>query len=326
MVKEVFLSIIIPMYNSESFIQSLLKSIIYQNVDFQVEVIVVDDGSTDNSVKIVKSYRRYDDRIILLQQENSGAPKARNYGLRNSRGKYVYFVDADDNLAKDSLKHIGNKLKDQSPDLLIGSVKVVDQDFNIKTSMIYDNETYTNSYHSISDLIMMKPLPGNKIILKEILIDNDIYFSDLKIGQDLNFYLKYLPFCKKIITMEEFVYKYYLRENSISHSYSSKIADIVNSIENAEDFLKDNGIEEVMNWETLKLQHYYLQYSKVPLIEDDQERKLTGDILYTSMKKVDLSKVVNLQHILTKTKLKLFLHPIYMSNSISKIIRKLHFA
>ena len=96
------ISVVIPLYNKEAIIKKSLESVLTQDYD-DFEVVVVNDGSTDKSVEIVKSIQ--DTRITLIEQENGGPSKARNTGVKNARGEWILFLDADDELLPGALKH-----------------------------------------------------------------------------------------------------------------------------------------------------------------------------------------------------------------------------
>ena len=93
--KNNLISIIVPIYNSENYIKKCLDSILAQTYS-NLEVILIDDGSTDNSYNICKDYQKKDNRIVLLQQKNAGVSRARNHGLEVAKGEYIGFVDSDD--------------------------------------------------------------------------------------------------------------------------------------------------------------------------------------------------------------------------------------
>ena len=96
----ILFSVVIPVYNSEDYIEQLLRHFVTQNNN-RFEVIVVDDGSKDNSLSICQKVSEQNDFIVVLSQRNQGASAARNYGLRNARGKYIVFVDSDDSITDD---------------------------------------------------------------------------------------------------------------------------------------------------------------------------------------------------------------------------------
>ena len=111
-------SIVIPVYNAENFIKDCLDSILSQTYkDF--EVILINDGSTDSSEKIIEEYIKKDDRICLINQENQGAPKARNLGIKKSKGKYIMFFDADDILKQNSLEILVSSISSNNASLVI---------------------------------------------------------------------------------------------------------------------------------------------------------------------------------------------------------------
>ena len=96
-------SVIIPVYNSSEYIRHCLDSLLSQTLE-DIEILCVDDGSTDDSLSILEEYSRKDERVRVLTQENAGAGAARNHGLREARGKYLSFLDSDDYFEPDMLE------------------------------------------------------------------------------------------------------------------------------------------------------------------------------------------------------------------------------
>ncbi|PKY93793.1 glycosyltransferase family 2 protein [Facklamia hominis] len=324
--KNILLSIIIPVYNSDLYIKKLIESIITQSISFNIEVIVVNDGSYDETVNIVNKLILKDSRIKILHQANQGAPKARNYGLSHSNGKYVYFIDSDDCLEYDSLNKIYYYLSKFDPDLLLGSFDIIDNSEGVVENTHFKDCIFKESKKIVSQLENISPMPGNKIISRKLLNENDIWFSDVKIGQDLNFYLKYLPFCKNVVITSDILYNYYIRKNSISRTYSGTIVDIIDSIEEAQKFIESKNLTFKPNWDNIKLRNYYLQYSKIPLIENNEDRILTADLLYSNIKKIDLKSVDKEKNniLLKKLTVKSHLHWLYKSTIYSFLIRSIN--
>ena len=114
------ISIIVPVYNAEKYLDSCLNSIINQSYN-NLEIIMVNDGSKDNSVEIIEKYCVRDERIKLFHQENQGAPAARNKGIIESQGKYLLFFDADDVMIIDAVESLHNSIA--KSDLVIGSFR-----------------------------------------------------------------------------------------------------------------------------------------------------------------------------------------------------------
>ena len=108
-------SIIIPIYNCEKYLKECIESILMQTLK-KIEVILIDDGSTDNSLKICKLFQSKDPRIKVIHQENVGVSKARENGLKIATGKYISFIDADDYIKEDFLEKLYNEIRENKTD------------------------------------------------------------------------------------------------------------------------------------------------------------------------------------------------------------------
>ena len=113
-----FISIIIPVYNSEKLLKQCLDSVLNQTLN-NIEIICVDDGSTDNSFEILKEYEKKDNRVIALTQKNSGAGVARNKGVEIAKGKYIAFIDSDDWIEHDALEKLYNNIENNDSDMVL---------------------------------------------------------------------------------------------------------------------------------------------------------------------------------------------------------------
>ena len=230
---EVLLSIIIPMYNAEMYITKALDSAL-NGVGDCVEIIVIDDGSKDNSYKICSEYQ--DERVKLLHQENCGAPVARNKGLAVAKGKYIQFFDADDFYENGAVNKIISEINKAEHDCYIGNF----YRFNGQESRLeYENLEWIKSTF---DLFMFTPSPNSKVFKKEVLIKNGLIFEKLRLAQDLNFYLKFLGVSQdiKVIDFPFFHYRYV--EKSISHVTDDRILDIGKSVKYAIDYYKNHDV------------------------------------------------------------------------------------
>ena len=112
------ISIIVPIYNSENYIKKCLDSILAQTYS-NLEVILIDDGSTDNSYNICKDYQKKDNRIVLLQQKNAGVSRARNHGLEVAKGEYIGFVDSDDYIEPEMYEILLNSIIESNSKIAI---------------------------------------------------------------------------------------------------------------------------------------------------------------------------------------------------------------
>lgn len=280
---EKLVSIIIPTYNNERYISKTLNSLINQSFK-KLEIIIVDDGSNDNTRSIVKEYLKEDRRIKYYYQKNSGAPAARNYGFEKSNGEYIIYFDSDDEMLPDGVKDLYecSSLKDY--DITIGNFYHHKNGYNVRhkqndyflSSIIDSSNSRTCNEES---LYYLSPVPCNKLFKKSYLVKNYIYFNDLKIGQDLNFYLKALSYEPSVGVIAKDVFRKNDVTDSITSSYNKNILDILNVFNGIK--FKNHTIKN-----NLKFIHYNHQLAKVPLIRKADERK---DI-YNSLKK-EISKI-----------------------------------
>lgn len=142
--EKMLLSIIIPIYNLDEYISRCLDSCLSQDdMEDTFEIICVDDGSTDSTKEILNEYAKKDQRIKVLYKLNGGVSSARNYGLENAKGEYVWFVDGDDWIRVNCIKKIKNKLDEcsEKPDSVLFEGKSVTQFFNeeIEEHVTFEN-------------------------------------------------------------------------------------------------------------------------------------------------------------------------------------------
>ncbi len=200
------ISIIIPVYNVQDYLAMCLDSVCYQSMK-DIEIICVNDGSTDNSLAVLHAYKRRDKRIIIIDKENEGSGVARNTGLKIARGEYVYFVDGDDWLEQDVLLKASKKADETNADIVIfggSSCYVKDNGKFNKNSGGYSAEKlpkkYLNKVFSAEDIkkdIFKFPSTAwTKLYNRQFLIANNILFQEIKVGQDQ------LPFFHSMITAE----------------------------------------------------------------------------------------------------------------------------
>ena len=120
------ISIIVPVYNVAEYLSECLESLINQSFT-NTEIICINDGSTDDSLKILEKYSKSDDRIMIISQENRGLGSSRNVGLKNASGKYVFFMDSDDFLELDALELLYNNITSNDSDVVFyGAYKYID--------------------------------------------------------------------------------------------------------------------------------------------------------------------------------------------------------
>lgn len=219
-------SIIVPIYNSEKYLYQCINSIINQTYD-NIEIILVDDGSTDKSVEICREFAERDQRIKFLSQINSGPSVARNIGINHAKGNYIQFVDSDDTLEKNATEELVNAIR-KGFDLVICGYKIVQMNKNIyrvpSISGNFSRESFLKRFGVfIKDNLINSPV--NKLYRRDILNNNYIRFDEnINLGEDLIFNLQYLEYCNKISVIPDVLYKYQkFNTNSLTQGYRKEL-------------------------------------------------------------------------------------------------------
>jgi glycosyltransferase involved in cell wall biosynthesis len=201
-------SIILPVYKVEPYIQKCLDSVIGQTYK-NLEIVIVNDGTPDNSMKICESYQKKDSRIHIINQENSGVSAARNNGLFNCHGEYCLFCDSDDTLEKDAIENLVKKAVQTNADVVRGGVTV----FFGKGKREFIPANTDNPFRKITYIVSC-------LIKTSLLINEKIFFIDAKMGEDICFYYNFAICASSIETIDESIYNYYIRLNTFhKHKY-----------------------------------------------------------------------------------------------------------
>lgn len=227
------ISIIIGIYNGEKYIKRCIDSILNQTIT-NFEVIAVNDGSTDNSLKILKEYALLDKRIIIIDKKNEGVSVARNIGINKSSGKYILFVDIDDYLEKNALEIMLNIIKRENVDIVRCKYKIIGK--NCYEKKLQYNGLYKLNNSNKDNLIkdILKQEIGSYLwlllIKKELIIKNNIYFEkELYVHQDLDYYINLILHTKSIYFSNYQTYNYFVNESG-SKSYKNTERNINSNI------------------------------------------------------------------------------------------------
>ena len=264
------ISVIIPVYNCEKYLPMCLDSIILQTYD-NLEIICVDDGSKDKSLKVLQKYAQKDARIKIITQKNQGQSAARNEGMKHATGDYISFIDADDWVSLSLYQKFVRRYKKAGREIdifLFNACSYTQKPKSVYLSKFFEITEWKNfqnpDYIHIFD-DCMNPFSGNmsatnKIYRKDFLIENNLDFCNGLIFEDQLFYLQSFLCAKSILLNNDPMYMY-RRQNTSStmHSIGNKVFDIFKIINKMESFLKKTN-----NYEEYKyafLQHKYTQYS-----------------------------------------------------------------
>lgn len=255
--KEPKLSIILPVYNTEAYLEKCLDSIL-KNTFQDFELIIVNDGSPDNSEDIILKYiEKYKEKIVYIKKENGGLSDARNTGLSIAKGKYISFVDSDDYIEKNMYEEIFNILKDSPFDIVACDVNLVyEGSEKINTISSGYNENIIDRKKIKDSMASFYPTVWNKVYKKEIL--QDIFFLKGVWYEDLEFMLRVYPNVNSIGVVKKPLYNYLQRKNSITYTYNNKLYDIINNMESVLKYYKDHDIYE--DYKDV-LEYLYVRYA-----------------------------------------------------------------
>lgn len=216
--KDIQISVIIPAYNAEQFILNGLQKLTQQTYqDF--EIVIVNDGSIDNTSQLVKNFLNINKLDWqLISQENKGEGEARNTGLRYAKGKYILFLDADDYLANNALEKLYNALVNNDVDLSFSSYSYV---YKNGSNKLYN---HPNKIYSQQELIKLffrrlaNPGIGNTLFKKEIISQYNIRFEKYKLGADNHFFRKLLLYIENAVSIEENLFFYLYNDSSVTNA------------------------------------------------------------------------------------------------------------
>lgn len=221
-------SVIIPVYNVEDYLQRCVDSIVIQKYE-NLEILLIDNGSTDKSSQICDDYAKHHSNIHSYHIPNDGVGEARNFGLSKARGEFIYFVDADDYLIGNLFSDLEEKLHDKVDLLVFSYYNSIEKDLiELKRNpKILPNDVLldkTNFITSFKELVLtdMMYTVWNKIYRRDFLIDNNLYFLKYELGEDVRFNLRVYDFVENILLSTECYYVYISgRMNSAMGSYNS---------------------------------------------------------------------------------------------------------
>lgn len=221
-------SIVVAIYNIDAFIDKCIVSIIGQTYGY-LEIILIDDGSTDKSGAICDDYAKRDSRIIVIHQQNQGLSSSRNNGITVAKGKYITFIDGDDVIRADYVEKLYTAIILGDFDMAISGYQQIDEQGNpgwipCLGSFSADNET------DIYRLFLNQKLHTQawaKLLHRDFIIRHHLYFNDGLTIEDVPWLFHVLLFTKKIIAITDPLYYYRQRSSSIMHTLTEKNAEHV---------------------------------------------------------------------------------------------------
>lgn len=311
--KSAKVSVILPVYNMENYLKRCLDSILNQTfIDF--EIIIINDGSIDNSEIICNEYALQDNRIKVITTKNRGLSSARNLGIDKSNGKYIIFCDSDDWIEKNAIEILVNAIEFNNCDMAICGYKmdfVGEKDnsisINCKNKMYESIDEFMKEYSFYRSNYLFG-FVWNKIFRTSIVKKNKIYFEKNVFCEDLYFVFKFIPKCKRINSINAKLYHYMHQSNN---TLSKKKKDefkvmndiydrtksfliVSNSYEYNKEYLNSTYIESmiayimnyVMNNENIysNMKNIYLEMRLIDAFKDFKSEKMFYKIMFFMLK------------------------------------------
>ena len=295
------ISVVIPVYNVKKYVEKCVETVIKQTYQ-NLEIILVDDGSTDNSGIVCDNISKKDKRIKVIHKKNGGLSDARNFGINNSNGKYICFIDSDDYVSIEYVEKLYEAIVRENADISACDFFYVDEvGITFENSKKKSNRNYTN-IEALQDMLSCKQLievmTWNKLYKKSLFVDNKIEFPVGKIHEDNFTTYKLFYYAKKITLIADKLYYYLQRNDSImGRKFNAKRLDILQAVEETKDFFEKNNVKEIMP--------YYNAYNYLTkrgiinnMIKNHYDileiKKLRKDIK-KQLKKIMFSKIVSLR-------------------------------
>ncbi|WP_026506009.1 glycosyltransferase family 2 protein [Butyrivibrio sp. NC3005] len=263
------ISVVVPVYQCSNTIDDCLQSILSQTYS-NIEILIIDDGSTDSTAKKVLSYTKNDKRIKLFTQTRQGVSVARNRGIEHAKGNYIVFIDGDDFVQKDYIYKMWSIIKKSQTDLVICGYNRLIYDVTIPQKPLLRNSNLTSKEFIKMTLID----PGhhyfgvvwNKMFCLDVIKKNRVYFhSDITLGEDFVFLLEYLLFINNVRIIHNKLYFYrYQNRNSLSRIYCKNRKDCQLELENREkifaQYIKDFKKFDLQNEYNKEMHKYWIMF------------------------------------------------------------------
>ncbi|WP_048727051.1 glycosyltransferase [Carnobacterium sp. 1290_CSPC] len=250
----IFLSIVVPVYNVEEYLERCVKSLVNQTYD-NIEVILVDDGSTDNSGSLCDEFQRNYKHVTTFHKENGGLSDARNYGLKRAKGQYILFVDSDDYIELNTCEKFQEISANKDADVIVGgAIKILKDERKIIAHTHIDNKNVVSGAHFLESELKNKSMhmpAWLNLYKKDFLSNNDLFFKKGILHEDEEFVPRVFLKATRVISSDILFYNYIIREGSITSQSNQlknirSILEIVQSLEPMYNSLENKALKKML--------------------------------------------------------------------------------
>ena len=247
---EIKVSVIVHVYNVEKYLEKCLNSIANQTLK-EIEILIINDGTKDNSQEIIDKYTKKYKNIKSFIKENTGLSDTRNYGISKAKGKYIAFVDSDDYIDTTMYEKLYKKAISNNYDIV-----VCDLYYDYGNKLIQSSSNVKNDTTNIKEvMINIYPTAWNKIYKKELL--ENIKFKKGVWFEDVEFIYRLLPSVKNIGVVSEPLYYYVQRQGQITSKVDKRVYNCIDNLNGIVKYYKDNQYYEEYYYE---LEYIYVRY------------------------------------------------------------------
>lgn len=307
------ISVVVPVYNCEEYLYESINSILNQSfTDF--EVICVNDGSTDQSLRILNNLKKEDNRIIIIDKQNGGCGSARNVGIENASGDYIYFFDPDDYVNNTALEKLYENAENNNSDIVLSQIAWYQEGNKINFDKPgfdldalftdVDFNRFTFNYSDIKDYVLNSYFaPWTKLYKNSFLKENSFRFEEHIAFDDVPFHVQTIIESQRISFVPEAFYYYRTNNSGSVNNTSSNAPDIIRICDIVEEFLKEKSLFETFKpnfykFKTIQLLLYiissnsetYYKYVKNEFLKMNIEENILSDELLENYNMVINSK------------------------------------
>ena len=290
----IFISVIVPIYNGEKFLPKCIESILNQTFK-NFELLLINDGSKDSSLDICNKYlEKFPDKIKIFNNKNMGCSATRNFGIENSQGNYLLFIDSDDWIEKDMLEKMYQKALLEDSDVVISGV--IREDMVSSTTLIQNPTFEESAYFWLTENNLI-PYIWNKLYKKSLIFNNNILFPvNIRLSEDMVFNIKTLLEAKKITVLSKAFYHYIIHGNNTVLNIENR-RDIFLALETIYEYLLekklDNDIELFNRLRELSEIHIKSAFLKLLYSKDRKEFKKCFSMFLKDTKKIKFLNFVS---------------------------------
>ena len=284
-------SVIIPVYNVAPYLSMCMESCMDQTL-FDIEIIAVDDGSTDGSGRMLDEYRERDPRIRVIHKENGGLSSARNAGLRAAQGEWIVFLDSDDCLSDDACERIWREANEGPTDIIVFGTEIFPEYPRANGWYYSVLKEHDHRVHGFSPKMFFftpgtMPFVWREAFSKKILDDTGVVFDEsLRYGEDLIFQCQVFPFAQETAYIEDDLYHYrWIRPGSlmenINDDYAAKIRKHLPMARIITEYWKEKGLLDQYGGDYYMWVLDFLTQELRKVKDRDKRKEVAGEIRKT---------------------------------------------